>query len=145
MHSFDIKCILPSTHPTLNIRDLLHEGWTKSLENFVDKSFLQTPNLLSLILQTPNLLSLILKKEKVLKCLLYIDISKATGTDGIGPRSLTLSAPHIAEHVTFICNHSINVSVFPNKWKEAIVTPLHKGGPTAEVNNYPPISILPVL
>ena len=28
MHSFDIICILPSTHPTLNFRDLLHEGWT---------------------------------------------------------------------------------------------------------------------
>ena len=80
-----------------------------------------------------------------MKYLSNIDISKATGTDGIGPRLLKLAAPHIAEHVTFICNHSMNVSVFPNKWKEAEVTPLHKGGPSEEVNNYRPISILPVL
>ena len=86
-----------------------------------------------------------IEKEKVLKYLSNIDISKATGTDGIGPRLLKLAAPHIAEHVTFICNHSINNSVFPNKWKEAKVTPLHKGGPSEEVNNYRPISILPVL
>ena len=39
----------------------------------------------------------------------------------------------------------MNNSVFPNKWKEAKVTPLHKGGPSEEVNNYRPISILPVL
>ena len=28
MHPFDIICLLPSNHPTLNFRDLLHEGWT---------------------------------------------------------------------------------------------------------------------
>ena len=68
----------------------------KSLENFGYKNFLLTQNLLSLIL-----------KRKVLKYLSNIDISKATGKDGIGLRSLKLAAPHIAEHVTFICNRSI--------------------------------------
>ena len=34
---------------------------------------------------------------------------------------------------------------FPNKWKEAKVTLLNKCGPSEEVNNYRPISILPVL
>ena len=63
----------------------------------------------------------------------------------LGRFLLKLAAPHIAEHVTFICNHSINVSVFPNKWNEAKITPLHKGGPSEEVNNYQPISILTVL
>ena len=46
-------------------------------------------------------------------------MSKATGTYGIGPTLFKLAAPHIAEHVTYICHHSINVSVFPNKLKEA--------------------------
>ena len=80
-----------------------------------------------------------------MKYLSNIDISKATGTNGIGPTLLKQAVPHIAEHVTFICNHSINVSIFPNKWKEAKVTPLHKCGPSEEVNNYQSISILPVL
>ena len=47
--------------------------------------------------------------------------------------------------ITFICNHSIKNSVFPSKWKEAKVVPLHKNGPQEEVNNYRPISILPVM
>ena len=63
----------------------------------------------------------------------------------IGPRLLKVAAPYIADEVTFICNHSIINSVFPSKWKEAKVTPLFKNGPHEEVNNYRPISILPVL
>ena len=86
-----------------------------------------------------------IQNEKVLKFLSTMDTSKATGTDMIGPRLLKLAAPYIANEVTFICNHSINNSVFPNKWKEAKVTPLHKNGPLEEVNNFRPISILPVM
>ena len=84
-------------------------------------------------------------KEKVLKYLSNVDISKATGTDNIGPRLLKLAAPCIAEGITFICNSSIRSSCFPDKWKEAKVSPLHKSGPLEEINNYRPISILPVL
>ena len=36
-------------------------------------------------------------------------------------------------------------SQFPDKWKEAKVTPLHKNGPKDDLNNYRPISILPVI
>ena len=85
------------------------------------------------------------QKEKVLKFLTHIDINKATGTDMIGPRLLKLAAPYIVDEITFICNYSISKSVFPNKWKEAKVTPLYKNGPKEEVNNYRPISILPIL
>ena len=86
-----------------------------------------------------------LSNEKVSKFLSNIDISKATGTDMIGPRLLKLAAPYITKEITFICNHSITTSVFPSKWKEAKVAPLHKNGSNEEVNNYRPISILPVL
>ena len=86
-----------------------------------------------------------INKEKVLKFLLNIDVNKATGTDMIGPRLLKYAAPYIADEITFICNQSIAKSVFPSKWKEAKVTPLFKSGPHEEVNNYRPISILPVL
>ena len=80
-----------------------------------------------------------------MKFLSNIDTTKSTGTDNIGPRLLKLAAPHIVDDITFICNHSIKNSVFPSKWKEAKVVPLHKNGPLEEVNNYRPISILPVM
>ena len=87
----------------------------------------------------------LIQKETVSKFLSNIDINKATGIDMIGPRLLKLAAPFIDDEITFICNHSITNSVFPSKWKGAKVTPLHKNGPHEEINNYRPISILPVL
>ena len=86
-----------------------------------------------------------IEKQTVLKYLSNLDVSKATGTDNIGPRLLRLAAPYIAEDIAFICNHSINNSTFPNQWKMAKVSPLYKSGPHDDVNNYRPISILPVL
>ena len=86
-----------------------------------------------------------LRHEKVEKYLKNIDITKATGADTIGPRLLKLAAPYISESLTFICNQSIANSTFPEKWKEAKVTPLHKNGPRDDTNNYRPISVLPVV
>ena len=82
---------------------------------------------------------------KVEKYLKNIDITKATGTDTIGPRLLKLAAPYISESLTFICNQSIVNSIFPEKWKEGKVTPLYKNGPRDDTNNYRPISVLPVV
>ena len=81
----------------------------------------------------------------VSKYLLNIDVTKATGTDNIGPRLLKIAAPYIVSEITYICNKSIDTSSYPCKWKEAKVSPLHKQGPHDDVNNYRPISILPVL
>ena len=86
-----------------------------------------------------------IEKDKVLKYLSIMDSCKATGTDNIGPRLLKFAAPYIADDISYICNHSINSATFPRKWKEAKVSPLHKNGPHDDVNNYLPISILPVL
>lgn len=55
-----------------------------------------------------------------------MELNKATGTDSMGPRLLKIAAPYIADVITYICNHSIETSNFPRKWKEAKVSPLHK-------------------
>ena len=86
-----------------------------------------------------------LTKDKVIKYLKHLDIRKSTGTDDIGPRLLRMSSPIIAESLTYICNLSIKTGSFPERWKEAKVKPLLKGGPSNDPNNFRPISILPVL
>ena len=86
-----------------------------------------------------------LRHEKVEIYLKNIDITKATGADTTGPRLLKLAAPYISESLTFICNQSIANSIFPEKWKEAKVIPLHKNGRRDDTNNYRPISVLPVV
>ena len=47
--------------------------------------------------------------------------------------------------ITYICNQSIITSIFPDKWKEGKVRPLHKNGPRDDTNNYRPMSVLPVI
>ena len=83
--------------------------------------------------------------KRMEKYLRNIDLTKATGSDNIGPKLLKLAAPFIAESLTYICNQSINNSTFPDKWKEGKVRPLHKNGPKDDTNNSRHISVLPVL
>lgn len=68
----------------------------------------------------------LLDVNKLQHFLKSIDTTKAPGTDNIGPRLLKLAAAETADSVTFICNCSINRSLFPEKWKDAKVSPLHK-------------------
>ena len=86
-----------------------------------------------------------ISRDKVLKYLSHIDVSKATGCDQIGPRLLKTAAPYIVDSITYICNQSIQDGVFPEKWKVGKVAPLHKNGSKEDVNNFRPISVLPVL
>ena len=84
----------------------------------------------------------LLTSDKIMEYLNDLDIRKSTGTDDIGLRLLRMASPIIAESLTFICNLSIKTGSFPDKWKEAKVKPLHKGGPANDPNNFSPISKL---
>ena len=81
----------------------------------------------------------------VFKYLSTLDVSKATGLDGIGPKLLKLSSGIITKSITNIMNKCIINGKFPNSWKQAKVNHLFKGGAHADINNYRPISIIPTL
>ena len=51
----------------------------------------------------------------------------------------------IASVLSHIINKSLQQGYFPSQLKNARVIPLHKGGNAQDVNNYRPISILPLL
>ena len=51
----------------------------------------------------------------------------------------------ISPILSTIINMSLSMGVFPDKLKLARVVPIHKGGDETELNNYRPISILPIL
>ena len=48
----------------------------------------------------------------------------------------------ITEPLTILFNRCLNEGIFPNIWKIAHGTPLHKKGPENLCNNYRPISLL---
>lgn len=74
-----------------------------------------------------------------------LDINKATGQDGIGPKILKYCGDFITPAISHIINVSIERGVFPARLKEAFVIPIFKKGSKTDPSNYRPISILPTV
>ncbi|KAI8518827.1 hypothetical protein Bbelb_020840 [Branchiostoma belcheri] len=74
-----------------------------------------------------------------------LNTSKATGLDQLNNRLLKAAADVIAPSLTDILNESLAKQEFPEDWKQARVTPIHKAGDRALPNNYRPVSILPTV
>ena len=64
--------------------------------------------------------------------------------DGIPARLLKDAAPTISAPLTAIINLSISTSTVPKEWKLARLVCLHKDGDKTYMDNYRPLSILPV-
>lgn len=76
------------------------------------------------------------------KLIKSLNVNKATGLDGIGPRVLTLCPDSLSVPIASIINNSIASGIFPSMLKEACVFPIYKNGPKYIPSNYRPISIL---
>ena len=76
----------------------------------------------------------------VFKQLKDLKVKKATGLDGISARFLKDGASVIAA-----TNVSLSTGIVPCDWKMARVVPLYKSGGHESMDNYRPISILPVM
>ena len=70
---------------------------------------------------------------------------KATALDKISTRLLRECADLVASSLCAIFNRSIVSGVFPTEWKFTKVIPLFKQGERSDLNNYRPISIIPVV
>ena len=74
-----------------------------------------------------------------------ISSNKASGYGGLRVRVLKKIASVFANPLCKLLSLSISTNSLPNHWKKAKVTPLHKGGARNDINNYRPISVLPIL
>ena len=75
-----------------------------------------------------------------------IKADTATGHDDIPAKLLKRCAPFFANNIMTLFNCSIAIGTFPSCWKMANVTPVYKKkGSKSDVENYRPISVLPVL
>jgi hypothetical protein len=74
-----------------------------------------------------------------------LDNKKSSGLDGISNYLLKLSLPYVVESLTYIFNLCLENNFFPTAFKMAKVIPLPKSQNTSDINNFRPISLLPVL
>ncbi len=74
-----------------------------------------------------------------------IKTSKATGHDPKSPKLLKDSVEVVAESLTNIFKKSIEKGMFPDDFKIACISPIHKGDSKLECCNYRPISIISVV
>ena len=74
-----------------------------------------------------------------------LDPRKSSGLDNIDGKLFKLAAPVITLPLTHILNLSISTGSIPQAWKMAKVIPIFKAGNRKMLNNYRPISILPLV
>ena len=81
----------------------------------------------------------------VCELLSQLDEKKAMGLDGVPCKLLKLASSIIGPSLTKIFNSCIKTETFPDEWKIAKVTPIFKKGSKSDLNNYRPISVLPIV
>ena len=82
--------------------------------------------------------------EEVLKVVKNINVSKSSGLQDISSFVVKEVFTILICQVTHMMNISVKSSTFPTAWKKALVIPIPKGGNLSLVQNYRPISLLPL-
>jgi Notch-like protein len=67
---------------------------------------------------------------------------KTRGYDGISSKVLKSCVDYISIPLSYHCNHSMAVGMFPERLKYSKVKPLYKKGEKSCISNHRPISLL---
>ena len=88
--------------------------------------------------------SIDVKESDLLNILKSLDPNKAHGHDDISIRMLKLSQKSILKPLKLIFEICLQTRLFPDQWKKASVVPIHKKGDKQLIENYRPVSLLPI-
>lgn len=77
--------------------------------------------------------------------LMSLKSDSAPGWDNISTGFLKYARNEVVPIICHLANVCFSKGVFPAALKQAIITPVHKSGDRDDVNNYRPISVLPVI
>ena len=84
-------------------------------------------------------------RKEIEKYIMSLKAKNSSGNDDISNTILKSIYPSIMQALIIIFNKSLSLGEFPDNMKIAIVKPLHKGKSKVEMNNYRPVSLLPVI
>ena len=100
------------------------------------------PNLM--FLTQSRLDSLDLNEDEILKIIRALNIHKAHGHDDISIRMIKICDKSLLKPLILLFENSIKSSCYPDIWKRSNIIPVHKKNDKQLVNNYRPISLLPI-
>lgn len=73
-----------------------------------------------------------------------IDLQKSSGISGVPTKLLKLALQRLPEIFTALLSLCLATSIFPDKWKLALVVCLPKGGNITDPGNIHPIFLIPI-
>ncbi len=86
--------------------------------------------------------NVVFEVDTVCKIMKSINVSKATGPDGIGNKLLRECADSLAIPLTDLFNKSMSDGIFPDTWKLSHISPVYKKAFRYLKENYRPVSLL---
>ena len=81
---------------------------------------------------------------EIISLIRNLNPNKAMGSDGISAHMLQICDLSIVLPLKLIFQNILESSIYPELWKRANVTPIHKKNDKQLVGNYRPISLLPI-
>ena len=91
-----------------------------------------------------SLSSISFNDQDILNVLHSLNISKAHGFDDLSIRLLKICDSSIVKPLSIIFKNCLQSGSFPNNWKKSNVVPIHKKGDKQLLQNYRPVSLLPI-
>ena len=84
------------------------------------------------------------RESDIFKITKSINVSKSSGLDNINSAVIKAAFEILTPEVTHMYKLSITNAHFPGDWKKALVIPIPKQGDLTKVQNFRPISLLPL-
>ena len=92
-----------------------------------------------------TLTSIKFDNNDILKIIKSLNVNKGHGDDGISVRMIKMCDGSLVQPVqSLIFRGCIDTDVYPDSWKKSYIVPVHKKGDKHIVNNYRPVSLLPI-
>ena len=85
-----------------------------------------------------------LSVEAIGKIIQNLDSNKAHGHDNISIRMLKICGDSIYEPLEIIFRQALLTGAFPSEWKKGNIVAVHKKSDKQNINNYRPVSLLPI-
>ena len=137
------KCKTPKIPPILNNNNILITDCKEKATSFNDYFLKQcTPNTNDSVLPPFSYLTekrletITFTNEDIIKIIQSLNPNKSQGPDNISIRMLQLCGNTIVIPLKIIFDNIIQTGVYPDSWKRANVTPIHKKNDKQLLTNY---------